>query len=134
MKPVPPDYDSFVQRFVEVCTRELEMTPAASYAIKIASSGRLGLPLIPPRAMSMIRPLLKQPGRSLAFGCMPTYVRSRMRMPWTSADRRAFALLITTMQTGGSLVPGSVNRRAMRFSLRQVGARTRHERYQLPTR
>ena len=128
-KPVPPDYDSFVQRFVEVCTRELEMTEAASYAIKIAVNGKLGLPLMPPRAMSMIRPLLKSPGRAIAFGCLPAYVRNPMGIPWSASDRRAFAMLITAMQTGGSLVPGGVNRRAMRFSLRKVGARTRDERY-----
>jgi uncharacterized protein (DUF2236 family) len=128
-RPVPADYDSFVRRFVEVCTDELEMTPAAEYAVAIAARGNLGLPLIPPRAMRLIRPMLKSPGRAIAFGCLPKYVRDRMRIPWTSSDRRAFTLMATTVQTGGSLVPGRVNRRALRFSLRQVGARTRHDRY-----
>jgi uncharacterized protein (DUF2236 family) len=134
MKPVPRDYDAFLRRFVAICRDRLELTPAAAYAIEIAEKGQLGLPLVPPAAMRLIRPILKQPGRAVAFGCVPTYVRQRMDIPWTNADRRALGLLMTVLQTGGSVVPSSVNQRAMRFSLRRVGARTRAERYRLPSR
>jgi uncharacterized protein (DUF2236 family) len=134
MRPVPDDYNAFERRFVAVCRDELELTPAAAYAIDIAARGKLGLPLIPATAMRMIQPVLRQPGRTLAFGCLPAYVRQRMGIPWSANDRRALGLLMTVLQTGGSFVPSAVNQRAMRFSLRQVGARTRKERYQLPTR
>lgn len=130
MRPVPSDYENFVLRFVEVCKDELELTPAAEYAIEIANRGRLGLPLVPDMAMAVIRPLIKSPGRALAFGCMPTYLRQRMDIPWTTTDRRALVMLMTAMQRGAALVPASANRKALNVGLRQVGARTRDERYQ----
>jgi len=133
MRPVPADIDSFDRRFAEICAHELERTPAAAYAIEIATNGRLGLPLIPPAVMRAIRPALANPGRAVAFGCMPSAVRTRMGIPWSRADRRTLALLKTTMRAGGSVVPAELNRRAMRFSLRQVGSRTRGERYQPAT-
>lgn len=129
-RPVPANYVAFTTRFREICHDVLEITPAAAYAVDIADKGRLGLPLMPPGVMRALRPLLRQPGRALAFGCLPSAVRTRMDIPWTAADRRALVLLRRVVETGGRVVPSSVNQSALRFSLRQVGARTRHERYQ----
>ena len=133
MRPVPPDLDAFNRRFDEICADKLELTPVAIYAIEIAATGQLGLPLIPARLMHAIRPALRNPGRAVAFGCMPSALRTRMAVPWTRGDSRTLALLKATMRAGGTVVPNELNRRALRYSLRQVGARTRAERYQPAT-
>jgi uncharacterized protein (DUF2236 family) len=112
MRPVPADLAAFERRFAEICDDVLELTPAAAFAIRIARKG-------PP------------PGRALVFGCLPRAVRERMEIPWTRNDRVAFSALQLAVQTGGRVVPISVNQSALRFSLRQVGARTRHERFAL---
>jgi len=132
-RPVPANLDAFQQRFTEVCCDELELTPAAAYAIDIAQRGRVGLPLIPDRVMRAIRPALKQPGRVVAFGCLPSDVRMRMGIAWSATDRRTFRMLTTAMQAGGSVVPDTLNRRALRYSLRRVGSRTRAARYRPAT-
>ena len=132
-RPVPRTLAAFEQRFAEICRDELELTPSAAYAINIAQQGRLGLPLIPRRVMSAIRPALKQPGRAVAFGCLPSDLRTRMDIPWSRADRRTLGLLAASMRTGGRVVPDALNRRALRYSLRQVGARTRSDRYEPAT-
>jgi uncharacterized protein (DUF2236 family) len=129
MRPVPPTLDDFRNRFVEVCSEMLERTPAATYAIEIAASGQLGLPLIPQRVRRAVRPALKNPGRAVTFGCMPTALREAMAIPWSRSDNRTLALVMTSMRAGGAVVPDELNRRALRYSLRQVGARTRDERY-----
>ncbi len=129
MRPVPSDLDAFNERFAEICADELELTPAATYAIEIAATGQLGLPLVPAPVTRAMRPALRNPGRAVAFGCMPSALRQRMTIPWTRGDRRTLGLLKATMRAGGTVVPNELNRRALRFSLRQVGARTRAERY-----
>jgi uncharacterized protein (DUF2236 family) len=133
MRPVPGTLDAFTERFNEICETELRLTPAAAYAIEIATKGRLGLPLVPDAVMSAIRPALRHPGRAVTFGCMPAGLRARMGIPWTGTDRRTFGLIAGALRAGGSVVPDGLNRRALRFSLRQVGSRTRHDRYQPAT-
>ncbi|MEY2397865.1 MAG: hypothetical protein QOJ00_1039 [Actinomycetota bacterium] len=128
-RPVPPTLHAFERRFAEICSDGLELTPSAAYAIEIAASGRLALPLIPQAVTRAMRPALRQPGRAVTFGCLPSDLRSRLGVPWSSADRRTFRLLAATLRAGGEVVPDEVNRSALRFSLRQVGARTRDERY-----
>jgi uncharacterized protein (DUF2236 family) len=132
-RPVPPDLAAFELRFDEICRDVLELTPSAAYAIEIAATGRLDLPLIPNRIVRAVRPALKEPGRAVTFGCLPGELRRRMSIPWTRTDRQTFSLLTATLRAGGSIVPNGINRRALRYSLRQVGSRTRHERYQPAT-
>ncbi|MEY2470407.1 MAG: hypothetical protein QOF21_3105, partial [Actinomycetota bacterium] len=127
-RPVPPDLAAFELRFDEICRDVLELTPSAAYAIEIAATGRLDLPLIPNRIVRAVRPALKEPGRAVTFGCLPGELRRRMSIPWTRTDRQTFSLLTATLRAGGSIVPNGINRRALRYSLRQVGSRTRHER------
>jgi uncharacterized protein (DUF2236 family) len=134
MRPVPSDFVAFAARFRDVCDKELELTPAAAYAVEIARSGRLGLPLVPDWVTTALRPGLRPAGRALAFGCLPTRLRERMAIPWTAGDRRSLLVLRRVVQTGGTVVPSSVNQSALRFSLRQIGSRTRDERYQLTAR
>jgi uncharacterized protein (DUF2236 family) len=82
--------------------------------------------------MRALRPALKAPGRAVTFGCLPVDVRERFDISWSSADRRTFRLLMAGARRGFAVVPERVNRRTLDWSLRQVGARTRHERYRQP--
>lgn len=129
MRPVPATLSAFEHRFREVCEDVLELTPSAAYAIEIAAAGRLALPLIPAAVTRAMRPALRQPGRAVTFGCLPGALRTRLAVPWTGIDRRAFRLIVAGLRAGGAVVPDEFNRSALQLSLRRVGARTRDERY-----
>ncbi|HVV36689.1 MAG TPA: oxygenase MpaB family protein [Acidimicrobiales bacterium] len=119
-RPVPADLAAFERRFTEICHDVLELTPAAAYAVAIAERNPLGVPLPVP-----------SPARVVAFGCMPSALRTRLGIGWTAGDRRAFAVFRRVVSTGGAVVPVPINQRALRLSLRRVGARTRDQRYRL---
>jgi uncharacterized protein (DUF2236 family) len=78
MRPVPPDYGSFQSKFWHVCTRGLELTPAAARALDIARNGSASLSLVPVGPPMMDRAgrlVLERPLRIITFGRAPPAVR-----------------------------------------------------------
>jgi uncharacterized protein (DUF2236 family) len=130
-RPVPVDYGSFARRFENICDEVLELTPAARRAIEIAVMGDVSLPAIPGLLDRTARPLIAPFGRALVFGCLPATLRKRFDLPWNRRDRAALAAVRVSAQRGLAAVPARSNRAALRWGMRYVGARTRHERFTL---
>lgn len=132
MRPVPADYASFRSKFWHVCSRELELTPAAARALEIAEHGSDRITVLPvggPRLDRAGRFVIERPLRLLTFGCLPTIVRQRFDIPWTALDQARFAALALANRQGYRMMPTGVNHWALRTMLRYIGAHTRHERY-----
>lgn len=132
MRPVPPDYASFQSKFWHVCSRELELTPAAARALEIAKHGSDRLTVLPvggPRLDRAGRLVIERPLRLLTFGCLPAIVRQRFDIPWTPLDQAQFAALALANRQGYRMMPTGINHWALRTMLRYIGAHTRHERY-----
>jgi uncharacterized protein (DUF2236 family) len=129
MRPVPPDYQAFQHRFGEICAEQLQLTPAAARAVAMARAGDVHLPGLPSSLIRPVRPVVGPLGRTLAFGCLPAVVRRRFDIPWERSDRVRFRALCGGLRRGFRLVPSTVNHSTLQWTLRNVGARTRGERY-----
>lgn len=133
MRPVPADYASFQSKFWHICTKRLELTPAAARALEIAKHGSESITILPvggPRLDRAGRLVIERPLRLLTFGCLPTIVRQRFDIPWTPLDQAQFAALALANRQGYRMMPTGINHWALRSMLRYIGAHTRPHRYQ----
>ncbi|GAA2281310.1 oxygenase MpaB family protein [Actinomadura sp. NPDC048955] len=132
MRPVPADYAAFQSRFWHICTRTLELTPAAARALEIAKHGSGTLTLLPvggSRVDRAGRLVIERPLRLITFGCLPQTVRNRFDIPWSPLDQAQFAALALANRQGYRMMPTGLNHRALRGMLRYIGAQTRQNRY-----
>jgi uncharacterized protein (DUF2236 family) len=133
MRPVPPDFGSFQSKFWHLCTRILELTPAAARALDIARNGSASLSLVPVGPPMMDRAgrfVLERPLRLITFGCMPRILRQRFDIPWRATDEAQFRALALATRRSFHVVPGRLNHWTLRSTLRYVGAQTREQRHQ----
>jgi uncharacterized protein (DUF2236 family) len=129
MRPVPADYRAFMDRFDQICGEQLQLTAAAARAVAMAQAGDIHVPGIPSRLIRPMRPVLGPLGRTLAFGCLPAVVRQRFEIPWGRSDQLRFRIMCEGLRGGFRLVPTTANHSTLQWTLRNVGARTRAERY-----
>jgi uncharacterized protein (DUF2236 family) len=128
-RPVPATYAAFVQRFDEICATELELTPAARHTIDIGAAGAVDLPGGPIGLDRIARPLVAPVARAVLFGALPSMVRKRFDLPYSTADRLRFRTLAAGLRATSPLVPTSIDRALLTWRLRALGNRTRDERY-----
>jgi uncharacterized protein (DUF2236 family) len=107
-RAVPPTLDAFWARFEEICTHELERTPAVSWVLDPETNpGPSAEPHLPGplRAFDGVAlHVRKQLVRRLVIGGMPDVVRRRFDLRWTHADRVAFAGLCGTIRASGPAI------------------------------
>ncbi|WP_149263793.1 oxygenase MpaB family protein [Actinomadura sp. K4S16] len=133
MRPVPADYAAFQSKFWHVCTRTLELTPAAARALEIAKHGSDTVTLLPVGGARLDRAgrlVIERPLRLITFGCLPQVVRDRFDIPWSPLDQARFAALALANRQGYRMMPTGLNHWALRSMLRYIGAQTRQNRYQ----
>ncbi|MFN8019199.1 MAG: oxygenase MpaB family protein, partial [Acidimicrobiales bacterium] len=108
-RPVPPTLRDFEARFDDICRHELELTPAVAWVFdreanpaSKAQRVRLADPLraLEPLATHSASELL----RLLVYGAMPDVVRRRFDLPWSNADRAAFAGVVAAVRAAAPLV------------------------------
>lgn len=126
MRPVPPDYASFVSKFERVCADELAMTPAAQRVLSMAQAGEWRPPLI---HANFKDPLTRSAGRAAVIGILPPSVRERFGIPWTRADQRYLERIAFVVTNTFEALPPKVHRVALRTGLGVIGRWTREERY-----
>lgn len=129
-RPVPPDYGAFVDAFERICAETLEMTPAASLAMRYRLADMPGQPLGPAPLSSVLAPLVAPASELLLVGCLPRVVRLRFQLAWGPAERAQFRGVVAGLRQSFRLVPRSVNQRTFLELQRRVGARTRDRRFQ----
>lgn len=108
-RPVPANLDAFEARFEEVCREELELTPAVRWVLDPTKNPTAAPPRVDgsgPRAAVNRRlvALRSELASTVLRGCMPSVVRRRLDLEWTSADRARFALVCTTLRSAGPAV------------------------------
>jgi uncharacterized protein (DUF2236 family) len=130
MRPVPADLVAFESAFERFCRERLEFTTPAQRSIEIArTEGIAARPLMPAALARAARPALRPLGELIALGCLPSLVRDRFAISWTTANQRNFDRLAAAIRFGLKAVPRSANHRSFLTVLRVVGARTRDQRY-----
>lgn len=119
---VPATRQAYTRRFREICTDELELTPAAERAVDMALHGRVeGLPGVP-SWMALPVELASTPmARLTSIGGLPAVVRRRFDIPWTVTDDLQYRALIVAAREGSRLLPEPVRR----VSMRRLAARSR---------
>jgi len=133
MRPVPADYAAFQSKFWHICTKELELTPAAARALDIAKSGSDTISMIPFRSAMLDKAskfVAEKPMRFITFGCMPPIVRERFDIPWSPADQVRFAAMAMAYRQGYRMMPARINHWTLRSTLRYIGSQTRDQRFQ----
>lgn len=128
-RPVPLDYSAFVDKFDRICAEVLEMTPAASQAVRYRLSELPGHPLGPAPLGTILTPLVAPASELLLMGCLPRTVRTRFDLPWGPAERAQFRGVVAGLRQTFRLVPSSLNQRTFLELQRRVGARTRDRRF-----
>lgn len=94
MKPVPPDYRSFVAEWDRHIEEVLELTPAAERALDLALNDRtMRLPFLP-WWTRLAQPVLVTPVlRLTAIGGLPGRLRRRFGIPWRFDEQVEYGLL-----------------------------------------
>lgn len=106
MRPVPPDWDSFVEYFDRMCATVLEDNKATRDVLDIA---RIAKPptavLLPDPVWALLRIPISRTFVWLTIGLYPQPVRDRLGYRWTTRDAWAFRLVGRAVGTGWRLVP-----------------------------
>ena len=123
-RPVPPDLRSFELEFDRICRHELELTPAAERALDMALHEPFELPNLPWPVRRVLALPATPLARLTAIGGLPAVVRRRFDIPWTWADRRAYAGIVVAARNGGRLLPDRLTTPAHVLLLRRAGAAT----------
>ncbi|MEZ5238332.1 MAG: oxygenase MpaB family protein [Microthrixaceae bacterium] len=103
-RPVPATLADFEHRFSEICSNELEMTPAVKWVLDPASNPATGGP--PVRLPGPLRFLESILGRTasdlmrvMVYGNMPDVVRRRFDFDWSNTDRATFVALCAAIRS-----------------------------------
>lgn len=123
-RPVPPSLDAFEAEFRRTCAEDLELTPAAARAIDIARHERFEVPLLPAPVRQLLAVPVTPLARILALGGLPSLVRHRFDIPWTAADRRAYAAAVVATRSLSRVVPDRLVNPVNVLLLKRTGAAT----------
>ena len=121
-RAVPPTRHAYTERFRQICTDELEMTPAAERAVDIALNGRIeGLPGLPTWLALPVELAATPAARLTSIGGLPGVVRRRFDIPWSVADDLQYRALVIWAREGSRLMPEPMRR----LSMRRLASRSR---------
>jgi uncharacterized protein (DUF2236 family) len=120
MRPVPPDWDSFVAYWDDVCANELEDNKATRDVLDIRYIAKPpALPWLPDTVWSMLRLPIFHGFTWLTVGLYPEPVRAKLGFGWRRRDEAAFRLVGRAVATGWRLVPHDRRYHARARSARQ---------------
>ncbi|MEI2651996.1 MAG: oxygenase MpaB family protein [Microthrixaceae bacterium] len=106
MRPVPPDYRSFVTEWNRYCTDVLEMTPAAERAIDMALHEKVEhMPGLPWWSLPIQREILTPLLRLTAIGGLPVSVRAKFGIPFGLSDTLQLKALELWVRQNWRFVP-----------------------------
>ncbi len=106
MRPVPPDYRSFVAEWNRYCTDVLEMTPAAERAIDMALHEKVEhMPGLPWWSLPIQREILTPLLRLTAIGGLPVSVRTKFGIPFGLSDTLQLKALELWVRQNWRFVP-----------------------------
>ena len=127
---VPTTRAGYTARFREICTEELELTPAAERAVDMALHGRVeGLPGVPSLLALPVELASTPAARLTSIGGLPAVVRRRFGIPWSVADDLQYRALVVAAREGSRLLPDPVRH----LSMRRLAARSRLQPEPRPT-
>lgn len=108
-RPVPATYAGFRERFEEICSHELQLTPAVAWVLDptanpAATAERLRLP----GPLQILGDLATDAGsellRVIVYGVMPDIVRRRFGLRWSVQDRLGFLGACAALRSSGLAV------------------------------
>ncbi|MGH9057716.1 MAG: oxygenase MpaB family protein [Acidimicrobiales bacterium] len=106
MRPAPPTYAAFREKWGRVCEDVLEMTPAAEHAVHLALHPRsLDVPFLP-RWTRPLHPVVVTPILQLtAIGGLPPALRRRFAIPWRADQHLEYLSVQMAFRCGWPWVP-----------------------------
>lgn len=121
-RSVPPTCRDYTDRFRQICTDTLEMTPAAERAVDMALHGRVeGMLQLPRWAATPIEIAVTPTARLSAIGGLPATIRRRFDIPWSISDDLQYRSLIMAARGGSLLMPEGLKH----ISMRRLAERSR---------
>ncbi len=101
-RPVPKNLEAFERRFHEICSHELELTPAVQWVLDPTNTrARPETPSLP-GVVGPLKGVIRNAGsevtKTLVYGAMPDVLRRRFGFAWTNADRIRFMGLCSALR------------------------------------
>ena len=136
-RSLPPDRAAFQEKWDHYCAEVLELTPAAEWVLDSLRRPVLSAePLLPP-PLALLRPLARvEPVRQSvfrvvrlsAFGGLPSQVRQRFDIAWSSVDAVSLGAVERAVRRAWPLLPESVRWQPRALAGRQRAGAARAER------
>jgi uncharacterized protein (DUF2236 family) len=111
MRPVPPDWDAFLDYWEHMLGNVLQPTSTARASIRKPKRR------VPPPypwmhgpVWGLLHPLLVDGSSWLARGTLPARARETLGLQWSSRDQAGLDALAVTIRTGWALLPSSARR------------------------
>lgn len=106
MRPVPPDWDAFVEYFERMSATVLEDNKATRDVLDLTKIGKPPTAQwLPDRIWSALRPGISRTSIWLTVGMYPQPVRELLGYSWTERDERVFRVVGRVVGTLWRLVP-----------------------------
>jgi uncharacterized protein (DUF2236 family) len=106
MRPVPPDWNAFVEYYDRMSATMLEDNKATRDVLDIADIGRPpALRWLPAPVWALLRPGVHHRFVWMTVGMYPAPVRELLGYSWSARDERAFRLVGRVIATAWRLVP-----------------------------
>jgi uncharacterized protein (DUF2236 family) len=106
MRPVPPDWDSFVAYWDETCANVLEDNKATRDVLDIRYIDKPpAMPWLPDAVWRLMRAPIDRGFTWLTVGLYPSSVRNTLGFRWNRRDEVAFRLVGRALATAWRLVP-----------------------------
>lgn len=106
MRPVPPDWDSFLAYWDDTCANALEDNKATRDVLDIRYIDKPpALPWLPDAAWALLRGPIGRASTWLTTGVYPESVRTLLGLQWSRRDEVVFRLVGRAVATAWRLVP-----------------------------